>query len=127
MAWELAAFKLPGFIAGADLSGSQYLFVNAHSSAGEVVLAGAGEGVFGVLQNDPALGQAAEITSLGVSKVYSGGAFGFGAGVSADENGKAVAAAAGDFCGGFAMEAASDAEQLVSIFVLPGFGQINPA
>lgn len=61
-------------VAGADLSSSQYKFVKLDNGDGEVVLVnGATDRPFGVLQNAPTAGQIAEITIVGGTKVECGG------------------------------------------------------
>ena len=60
------------FVAGADLSTHQYKVVKLHTVAGQVVLAGAGEG-FGVLQNKPESGQEAQVRVFGLSRVVTKG------------------------------------------------------
>ena len=60
------------FEASADLSGDQYKIVKLHTVAGQVALAGLGEGI-GILQNKPALGEAAEVRLLGLSRVVVDG------------------------------------------------------
>ncbi len=126
MAWELPSLKLPGLEAGADLSADQFKFVKADSTADQVVLAGNGEAALGVLQNDPdAVGKAAEITALGVSKIFSGAAVTFGAVIASDATGRAAAATIGEFGQGIALEAASGAGELISALIIPGHGQVN--
>jgi hypothetical protein len=64
---------LPGFLAGANLSASQYMPVKLASTAGEVVRATATTDVIiGVLQNDPADGEPAVVAVEGVCKAYTG-------------------------------------------------------
>lgn len=55
-----------GLLAGADLSSSQYKVVKFASTAGEVIAVSATtDTAIGILQNDPADGQAAEIAGPG--------------------------------------------------------------
>ena len=52
---------------------------------------------FGVLQNKPTSGQAAQVARTGVTKVYTGsGGLTEGAHVTVDGNGKAIAASTGN-------------------------------
>lgn len=106
------------YIAGADLSSSQHLFVKV-SGAG-VVLAGDGDEAAGVLQNSPISGEAASVAVSGMVKVVAGGTIAVGAKVGADAAGKAVTAASGDIELGIAREAAV-ANQVISMdFYLGG-------
>jgi hypothetical protein len=60
--------------AGADLSGAQYKFVKLDNGTGNVVAVNdATDRPFGVLQNAPTSGQAAEVTIVGGTKVQAGG------------------------------------------------------
>jgi len=57
---------IPGLVAGADLSSSQYKVVKFASTAGQVKLvAGTGGTAIGILQNDPASGEPALIAGPG--------------------------------------------------------------
>ena len=75
MAYEFsnAAVKVSR-VAGEDLSADQYKFVKLDNGTGNVVAVdGATDRPFGVLQNDPASGEIAEITIVGGTKVEAGG------------------------------------------------------
>lgn len=78
-------------LAGADLSNAQFCFVKLNS-AGAVVLAGAGEAAYGVLQNKPADGQVCTIAIFGETKVKCGGIITGGGIVASGASGVAVAA-----------------------------------
>lgn len=61
---------IPGLLAGANLSSSQYKIVKFASTAGEVVAATSTTSVIaGVLMNEPADGDIAEVACAGVAKV----------------------------------------------------------
>lgn len=63
------------FEANVDMTGDQYKIVKLHTIQGQVVLAGAGEGI-GVLQNKPEAGQSAQVRLLGLSRVIMKGSNG---------------------------------------------------
>lgn len=110
--------KTRTYRAGEDLSASAQRFV-ARSGA-NVVVAGAGEAVAGVLIVGGTADQAVSVAYDGVLQVVSAGVIAAGAAVASDANGAAVAAVAGDIVAGFARQAAV-AGQIVSIdFVLGG-------
>ena len=130
------AFEQPLFLisrrAGAGLSAAQYRFV-ALNANGEVLLAGAGDKAIGVLQNDPLQGQAATVQVLGISKVVAGGAINIGDYVASDASGKAKAAVAssantttgaitGSHIVGIALEAATAADQVISVLLIHAGG-----
>lgn len=74
MAFTSNYSTIPGLLAGANLSSSQYKVVKLASTAGEVVLAGTSvlTTAAGVLMNDPADGEAALVAYAGVAKVIAG-------------------------------------------------------
>lgn len=80
------------FVCGATtLAAKQYYIVKQHTD-GTMILAAAGtDKLVGVLQNAPAVGQAALVRFLGTTKVVAGGTISVGAWVTADSAGKAVA------------------------------------
>jgi hypothetical protein len=61
------------FTAGADLSSAQYKFVKLDADGNVVVAAATTDRPIGVLQNDPASGEIAEVTIAGGTKVKAGG------------------------------------------------------
>ncbi len=71
MAQEVPGFRPGVFVAGADLSTSQYLAVKLDAN-GKLVLAGDGDLAAGILQEEPILDEAAEIDMDGVSKAVFG-------------------------------------------------------
>lgn len=126
MAYQGEQIKIVGLEAGGDLSASQYRFVKAGSTAKQVVQATVdGEKVLGVLQNKPsAAGRAAEIVMLGVTKVEAGEAISYGDAVKTDSAGRAAVieltatgADVGDIAIGTALEAASDAGDVITVLI----------
>jgi len=115
MAIEVPGPALP-LRAGADLSGSQFLFVALDGSAALVVdVAGAGARSMGVLQNKPKLGQGASVVDRGITKVVAGAVIAIDARVSSDAAGKAVTSASGNSVEGRALEAAAAADEIISV------------
>lgn len=90
MATEDLVFSIT-YEAANDLSSNQYQLVAVNSN-GKVVLAGAGDHAVGVLQNDPASGEQAEVAILGQTKVVAGGSVSQGDQIASDSNGKGVTA-----------------------------------
>lgn len=116
MAWEKVGPTLPGMVAGADLSAAQHRFVVVNAS-GKVVLAGAGAAVDGVVQNNPEADQAATVWGVGsVSKVEAGAAVAQGALVAPNATGQAITAVSGNYIAGRALQAATGAGQLISVW-----------
>lgn len=117
MAIEKVGATLPAVTASSDLSTKQYLFVKIDGQK-TVGVAGAGEAIDGVLQNKPISGQAATVWGPGsLSKVYSSAAIAAGAFVTPAASGKAVTAASGNYIAGRVLEAATAADQLISVWI----------
>jgi len=114
-------FSIPGMLAGANLSSSQYKVVKFASTAGEVVLADTvlDQMNCGLLQNDPADGERADVA-------YSGIAFGicestaivFGNPVSTNTTGE-LQIVDGDEakCIGHALKTSSAAGDIIPVLV----------
>lgn len=75
MAWEGPQIKVPGLVAGDDLSDYQYAFVMLDTTVAApptvIPVTGITDRPIGILQNNPRLGEEAEVTILGISKVYA--------------------------------------------------------
>jgi hypothetical protein len=116
----------PGLLAGADLSSSQYYVVKLASTAGEVVAASAVSDMqIGLLQNDPADGEVAEVAIGGIARGKSGGTITVGQRVSCLSTGTLQGTSGGTASSqrivGIAMEAASSGD-LFSVMVAPQDG-----
>jgi hypothetical protein len=108
------------FIAGADLSSSQYRFVKLDSVQNKVVAATAGtDKIIGVLQNAPVSGGEARVTLLnatGTIPVIASTIIALGAYVTATTGGKAVTTTtAGNVVAGQALEAAGADGDMIEI------------
>jgi len=96
------AFEIPGRVdgtrpAGADLSaaGNQYKFVKLNTSGQVVAITAVTDKPYGILQNTPAAGQAAEVMIDGISKVQGDANLTIGDQVSPSADGQAAAAVPG--------------------------------
>ena len=126
MAWQQPGFETGALTAGADLSSSQFLFVKMHTTANQVVACSADAEVYlGVLQNKPASGSEARVMTTGVTKVVASAAIAVGDAVGTASNGKAktievvTGGDVGDYFGGVALEAASAADEVISVLLGP--------
>ena len=107
------------FIAGEDLSSSQFKFVTLESD-GQVDLAdSAGENCMGVVINDPASGGEATVVVSGKTVVTAGGTIAAGAAVATDASGDAVTASTGNIVMGYALEAGVDG-QVIAVELIQG-------
>jgi len=112
--------RIESYIAGEDLSSSQYYLVKLDSTASgkpEVSLAGAGERVEGILQNAPESGELADVLVEGDGQAVAAGTFNGGLELASDANGKLVTASAGDYVIGTGREPSQAADHLVSVSI----------
>lgn len=108
--------------AAADLSGSQF-YVVAISGARQVNLQTSAGGIaYGILQNKPTQGQAADVGILGVSKAAAGAAFSAGAVLAADATGRLITATSTNHRIATAIEAATAAGQIITVALGPNSG-----
>jgi len=122
MATEQLGFSIGTETADGDYTSSQFLGVK-FSATGFAVCSAAGEACDGILQDKPALGSAGKVTVLGKSKAVAGAAFAKGALLAVNASGKLITAVSGNYIVGRALEAASGADEIVSV-VLTRFGRV---
>ena len=108
--------------AAADLSSSQFLAVKI-TAARQVNLANTGgEFIYGILQNKPLSGQAADVGFLGVTKAVAGAAFSAGAALMTDTSARVITATGTNHRIATAIEAATAAGQLITVVLGPNTG-----
>ena len=114
---------IPGLIAGDSLAAKQYHVVKMASTDGEVLIASSTTDVMiGLVQNDPAADEPAEVACAGVAIGKSGDSITIGEMVNANSTGE-LRGTAGAISGterilGIALEAASDGD-LFSVLITP--------
>jgi len=119
MATQQPAFSIGTLTAAADLSAKQFHAVKITAAQQVNLSTVAGEPVIGILQNKPASGAAADIMVIGVTKVKAGAAIAAGASVMAGADGRIITAAtAGSEVIGKALEAAANADEIISILLV---------
>ena len=105
-------------LAGADLSGKQFYFVKWDGSGALVVGAAVTDVPAGVLQNKPASGYPAEVVALGPTKLSADAAISQGALIGCADEGQAepkvIGTATTEYVAGVALEAASNAGEIIS-------------
>jgi len=114
--------SIPGLLAGADLSSSQYkAVIFSSTSVGEVLAAdGPANGqVAGLLQNDPADGQAADVAYSGIALgITESTAIVFGNAVCSNTTGELQIVSADEVkCIGHALETSSAAGDIIKVLV----------
>ncbi len=73
--------------------------------------------IYGILQNTPGQGQAADVGILGISKAVAGAALSAAAQLQADTQGRVITATGTNHRFAIALEAATAAGQLITVFV----------
>lgn len=113
--------RVTSLFAGEDLSDKQNYFVVMDSTANTVVLAGAGENAVGVNTENAASGEVTGVMmeSGSLIEVVSGAAVAVGAKVASDANGRAITATAGAEVLGEVLEAATAADELITMIWRP--------
>lgn len=118
MAYQNVNHHCLTLVAAGDLSAKQFCAVGVNS-AGRAAIADADDQVIGIVQNNPAAGQAANVAYGGVSKAKLGGTVAAGARVTSNASGEIVAATTGgDSVIGVALTGGASGE-IVSILVHP--------
>jgi hypothetical protein len=110
-----------GLVATGDLSTSQYKVVKYGSTAGTVKVASTStDAMAGVLQNEPASGEAALVACLGVCKAQAEASVTAGCFVTASSTGRVKKTTTDhDYVIGKALEASSSAGDIIQVLVAP--------
>jgi hypothetical protein len=109
--------------AGADLSTKQFYAAKITGSRTVGLASAGGEAIYGIIQNKPTLGQAADIGILGVSKAAAGNTFAAGALLMTDGTGRLITATSTNHVVAQALEASTAAGAVVSVTI--GLGSSN--
>jgi hypothetical protein len=104
----------------------QFLVVYINASRQVTIAAAATQVPYGILQNTPDIGQAADVGIIGVTKAVAGAAITVNAGVvglMADSNGRLIpwVAGAANWLMGYAIEPAAAANAIFTMYVVPPF------
>lgn len=101
MSFEMPLFNVGNQVASVDLSSYQYRLMKLGASG--LALCGAGESVFGSLQDKPTSGMVGNVACLGISLVMAGGTVAKGDKLASDSTGRAIVATSGASVFGQAM------------------------
>lgn len=103
------------YLTGADLSAKRYYAVKLNT-AGDIVLAGAGESAIGILQTPEAQGRPATVMELGLSfAVLGANVDNAGVNLTPDANGKLVTAGPTDAVVASTVQASGKADEIVPV------------
>ena len=106
------------FRAGEDLKANR--FATLYYSETAVMADNTTTGLIGATgELDVSEGGVVDLRFLGEAEVEAGGAITAGAVITPDSQGRAVAAASGDTCVGFALEDSTTAGQTIRVLMLP--------
>lgn len=120
MAYHGPQTRVPGLVAGGDLSAQQYRFVKLSANKTVVICAAVTDKPLGVLQNAPANGEEATVAIEGITKMVAGAAIAFGAGIGTDTTGRAVTYTAADttkFIVGHVISGVSNANEVATVAI----------
>jgi hypothetical protein len=112
------------FTAGVDLSAAQFKAV-AISGARTVGLASTGAVMYGILQNKPTAGQAADIAVMGMPKALAGAAYSAGVLLMVDATSRLVLATSTNISVATAIEASTGVGQICQVAIIPN-GRLVP-
>lgn len=110
------AVFIPGLVAGSSLATAQYKAVALSSTAGQVKVAAAGGGI-GILQNDPAAGEAALVMAIGISKAVASTGIAIGAKITGNSTGVVTTLTANHNVLGIALEAAANTGDIIRVLL----------
>lgn len=110
---------LPGLLAYATLASSQYYLVQLASTAGYCkVGTSATSKIVGVVMNDPAAGEPAEIACIGIAKVAAEASVSIGDALTCSATGRAKATTTdGNWVIGRAIDASATAGNLIRVIL----------
>jgi hypothetical protein len=108
--------------AAADLSASQFLAVKITASRAVNLASSGGEAIYGILQNTPTSGLAADVGILGVTKAIAGAAVTAGDYLMTDTSARVITATSTNHRIGQSLETCTTAGQIITIALGPNSG-----
>lgn len=103
-------------LSGPNGSG-QFLGVYISAARTVAVDATGGVAIYGILQNTPSLGQAADVGILGISKAVAGAALTFNDPLMTDTSGRVITATSTNHRFATALESATAAGQIITVMI----------
>ena len=110
-------------LAAADLSTKQFYAVKITAARAVNLASTGGEAIYGILQNNPTSGLAADVGFLGLSKAAVGAAVSAGDYLMTDTTGRLITATGVNKRVAQALEAGTVAGQLITVMLGPNSGQ----
>lgn len=109
--------------AAADLSAKQFYAVKITAARAVNLASSGGEAIYGILQNNPTSGLAADVGFLGVSKAVIGAAVTAGDYLMTDSSGRLITVTTTSKRVAQALETGATAGQLITVMLGPNSGQ----
>ena len=112
--------SIPGLLATATLASKQYYIVQASSTAGEVKQSdtAATDPILGIVQNDPAAGEVAEVAFQGICKAAAETGVSYGDSLTVSSTGRVKTTTTdGDRIVGLALEATTAAGDIIPVLL----------
>lgn len=111
--------SVTGGLNGTSSSG-QFLAVKITAARSVNIASSGGEQIYGILQNRPLSGQAADVGILGVSKAVAGAQFTGGNFLMTDTSGRMIPATSTNHRVAWAIESAATSGIVATVFLMPG-------
>jgi hypothetical protein len=117
-----ANYYSPGSALSGPNGSGQYLAVKLSTSADRTATLAntGGEPIFGVLQNTPESGAPCDVCMGGITKAVGGAAITRGAQLMTDTSARLITATSGNQVVGFALESCGAANDLFTVYIIPG-------
>lgn len=120
MAFNGPQTRIPGLVAGADLTAAQYRFVKLSAAKTVILCAAVTDHPIGVLQNTPDNTEEATVCAIGVTKVSADAALTAGAAIGTSADGQAAAYTVADttkYIVGHVIAGTAAAGEIATVFV----------
>lgn len=117
-----ANYYNPGSALSGPNGSGQFLAVILSTTADRtsLLVSSGGAAIYGILQNSPALGDAADVCLVGISKAVGGAAITRGAALMTDSSARLVTQTGSNIVVGYALESCSGANDIFTAFITPG-------
>ena len=115
--------SIPGLKASSTFAAKQYYVCKVSSTAGEVIPgAAATDSLLGIVQNDPAAGEVADVAAVGICKAAGEASVSFGSALTCSSTGRVKATTTnGHVLVGYALAATAAAGNIIPVLLGRGY------